>query len=378
MRAVKVTCFLPSFQSKISIIKPVNGPTSQRIRKFATSPTPQKVRVMVSDTTDPLFNLATEDWIFKHADLDKQTLFLWRNAPTVVIGRNQNPWKECHLQRMEEEGVTLARRSSGGGAVYQDLGNTNFTYLSSMTHHDKKVNTQIICDALAKNFNVKAEASGRNDIVVNGQKISGSAYKYTGQRALHHGTLLINVDMDALQKYLNVNKAKLKSKGVDSVKSRVVNLHTLNAAITHDSLCNALIKEFFSYYGNTCEIEQLNRDELNKQPLLRETYEQLKDWNWRFGETPAFEHNLETRFDWGIMDIYINSIDGKITEVKVFSDTLYPVLCDELKTVLEGATYDKPGFTQALQNLKTRLENSAQPEIAPFADDIRKWIVEAI
>jgi len=342
--------------------------------------------VLVSHTTDPFFNLATEDWIFRHAPLAATSggvssldhiLFLWRNSPTVVIGRNQNPWKECHLHTMEANKVTLARRSSGGGAVYQDLGNTNFTFLSSMDKYSKKNNTEIICRSLAQ-FGVQAEASGRNDILVNGSKVSGSAYKLSGQRAFHHGTLLINVDMNALQHYLNPNKAKLKSKGVESVRARVLNLKDANSSISHDSLSSAVIQEFFKFYGTECPTEILNENELRKEPYLLKAYEDLKDWNWRFGETPDFEHNLEQRFDWGTMDIHINSKDGRISEVKIFSDSLFPFMIDEIMKSLKGATYDKAGFVSALTTAAKSMESSGEMEAAKCIQELQEWVIQAI
>ncbi len=223
--------------------------------------------------------MALEDHLFRNEDLKKysQILFIWRNAPTVVIGRNQNPWKECHLHEMELRGVTLSRRSSGGGAVYQDLGNTNFTFLSEMKNHNKNTNSEIICKALLE-YGIVAEPSGRNDILVDNLKISGSAYKYSGDRALHHGTLLIDVDMNSLDRYLNPNKAKLQSKGVASVKSRVTNLRSLNPKINHEDLSQKLISQFQERYQGTADVEELDLSQLQKIPSLRETYLQLMVW----------------------------------------------------------------------------------------------------
>ena len=150
-----------------------------------------KLKVFLSDSTDPWFNLATEDWIFRDMDPSYQVLFLWRNAETVVIGRFQNPWTECDVEKMEADGIKLARRQSGGGAVFHDLGNTNFTFLSGADEYDKERNNRIITDALAR-FGITAEPSGRNDIIVEGRKVSGSAFKKKRDRAFHHGTMLIN------------------------------------------------------------------------------------------------------------------------------------------------------------------------------------------
>eukprot|EP01116_Phalansterium_solitarium_P016284 TRINITY_DN3763_c0_g1_i5.p1 TRINITY_DN3763_c0_g1~~TRINITY_DN3763_c0_g1_i5.p1 ORF type:complete len:368 (-),score=31.46 TRINITY_DN3763_c0_g1_i5:1281-2384(-) len=346
-------------------------------RRFFSSEKKPQIQVFRSATHDPLFNIATEDWIFNEGDLTKQTLYLWRNNPTVVIGRNQNPFKECHLAKMDEEGVTLARRYSGGGAVYQDLGNTNFTFLSPRDRYSKKNNTDIIISALAR-FGVYAEASGRNDILVDGHKVSGSAYKLSGDRAFHHGTLLINVDLDALTRYLNVNKEKLKSKGVASVRSRVVNLASVNPSITHDTLGDAIVQEFFRFYGEECPVKDLDFAELQKKDRLAKTYETLKDWKWRFGETPEFEHNLEHRFDWGIMDVFLNSKEGVITAVKIFSDTLYPGLVDLCRDCLQGARYDRVGVASALAEAKRRLLQTNEAEAASYIDEFSRWLCDQL
>jgi lipoate-protein ligase A len=206
------------------------------------------IRVLMSKTQDPFFNLATEEWLFRSGDITRPTLFLWRNEPTVVIGRCQNPWKECDISKLRAKGVHLARRFSGGGTVYQDLGNTNFTFLTSLANHDKERNSQIIIKALSS-FGLSAETSGRNDLIVGGFKVSGAAYKLAPPRALHHGTLLINVDMAALAGLLNPNKLKLQSKGIASVASRVKNLKELCPILSHEALCSAIVTSFCNYYG---------------------------------------------------------------------------------------------------------------------------------
>ncbi|EKX52523.1 hypothetical protein GUITHDRAFT_101692 [Guillardia theta CCMP2712] len=213
----------------------------------------KKLRILISEDHDPFFNLATEEWLFRTGDVTCNTMFLWRNEPTIVIGRCQNPWKECNIQKMNDKGVHLTRRYSGGGTVYQDLGNTNFTFLSSTTNFDSKKNSQVIIEAL-KTFGLTATISGRNDIQVDGLKISGAAYKLAPPRvmryeedededededleeykALHHGTLMINVDLTALGSLLNPNKLKLQ---------------TWSDKITHESLSLALIDAFCAHHG---------------------------------------------------------------------------------------------------------------------------------
>lgn len=340
-----------------------------QVRLYSTQ---QKIRILKTDSKDILLNLATEDWIFREADLAYRTLFLWRNGPTVVIGKHQNPFKECHLQRMESDGVVLARRNTGGGAVYQDLGNTNFTFLNNLNDNYKEINSKIIIGALSR-FGVQATQSGRNDILVNGLKVSGAAYKLNGPRALHHGTLLIDVDMAALPKYLNPNKAKLQSKGITSVASRVHNLKQSNPDITHDSICTTLADEFKKTYNADCEVETLHTEELKKIASLNECYAKLKDWDWRYGSTPHFNHHLETRFDWGIMDVHINSKDGLISEVKIYSDSLFPNMVDDISASLLGVKYLDGPITQALHKLAQEKYTGSDCEkyITQFGD----WLV---
>jgi len=163
------------------------------------------------------------------------------------------------------------------------------------------------------------------------KKISGSGFKKTSDRKLHHGTLLRDVDMDALSKYLNPNKVKLDSKGVESVRSRVVNLKTLVPNISHESICDAITQEFFETHQQECGIEELDEEKLRHNASLMKHYQEYQDWDWRFGSTPNFSHHMETRFDWGTMDVHIDSEKGVITQNQIFSDSLYPQMIEELK-----------------------------------------------
>ncbi len=210
------------------------------------------LRLLLSDSYDPWFNLAVEECIFRQMPATQRVLFLWRNADTVVIGRAQNPWKECNTRRMEEDHVRLARRSSGGGAVFHDLGNTCFTFMAGKPEYDKTVSTAIVLAAL-NSLGVTADASGRNDLVVKtdsgDRKVSGSAYRETMDRGFHHGTLLLNADLSRLANYLNPDQKKLQAKGITSVRGRVANLVELLPGITHQQVCEAIQEAFFSHYG---------------------------------------------------------------------------------------------------------------------------------
>ncbi|MBI2520220.1 MAG: lipoate--protein ligase [Bdellovibrio sp.] len=336
----------------------------------------QIVRVMISTTHDPFFNLATENWIFRDLDPRQKVLFLWRNEDTVVIGRFQNPWVECHTQKMQEDKVHLARRQSGGGAVFHDLGNTNFTFLSSKQDFDKAVNNRIIIESL-KYFDIHAQASGRNDIVIEDhegpKKISGSAFKETKDRAFHHGTLLINANLSRLGNYLNPDKKKLEGKGITSVKSRVTNLKDVCPTINHEDLSAQIIKQFFAVHGAEAPIEYLDVAYLKKQNSLNCYYEELKDWNWRFGETPKFTHHLEERFSWGGMDVHIDCEKGIIREIKIYSDTLHPELVEGLNQFLRNSVYSPEGIQIAIHKASQEL-----PMIADYLNEFGIWLASQV
>ncbi|PKH81798.1 lipoate--protein ligase [Psychrobacter sp. 4Bb] len=328
-----------------------------------------KLRILKSAVTNPWFNLATEDWIFNTLNPDSHTLFLWRNSETVVIGRSQNPWVECKTDKMEADDVFLARRQSGGGAVFHDLGNTNFTFLSPSDAYDQEANFTIIINALKK-LGIDATLSGRNDMQVGDRKISGSAFKHAADRSFHHGTLLVNANMQKLGDYLNPHPLKLKAKGIKSVRARVANLVDFNETINHETLSDAIIEAFCEYHGESAQVEQLDEASLAKQPTLNAYYQQMADWDWRFGKTPEFTHHIETRFDWGMMDVHMDVKQAMITEVVIFSDALNVELIDLLKNTLTGVKYNKPEIKNKLDDLAI-----AQSELATQVSDFEKWLV---
>ena len=334
-----------------------------------------KLRILKSAVTNPWFNLATEDWIFQALDPQSHTLFLWRNSETVVIGRSQNPWVECKTDQMEADNVYLARRQSGGGAVFHDLGNTNFTFLSPKDDYDQNANFTIIINALKK-LGIDATLSGRNDIQVEDKKISGSAFKHSSDRSFHHGTVLVNADMQKLGDYLNPHPLKLKAKGIKSVRARVANLTEFNESINHEVLSDAIIEAFCEYYGQKVAdvtVEELDKATLAQEPHLNKFYQQMADWDWRFGKTPEFSHHLETRFDWGLIDLHLDVKQAVIEDVVIFSDALNVELIDALKEALTGVKYNQ-------QDIKARLDvmRASQPNWSGQIDDFSGWLVGAI
>ena len=217
-------------------------------------------RLITTASVNPYHNLALEELLMESNPPECCTLYLWQNRQTVVIGQNQNAWQECRVKELEEDGGHLARRLSGGGAVFHDLGNLNFTFLVPRADYDVARQTQVIEEAAAS-FGLTVERSGRNDILVEGRKFSGNAFYKKGQNAYHHGTILIDVDMGALGRYLNVQPDKLQSKGVHSVRSRVANLREFSQAITVETMKQRLEAAFEKVYGG--HVERL-REELQE------------------------------------------------------------------------------------------------------------------
>lgn len=336
----------------------------------------QKLKVFLSDSFNPHLNLATEEWIFHNLDPSQQILFLWRNEETVVIGRNQNPWSECNLAQMKNDKVHLARRTTGGGAVFHDLGNTNFTFLSPKESYKRDNNVQVIFDAL-KNFGITGEASGRNDLLIpfhdGPRKFSGSAYREKKDRAFHHGTLLLHTDLTRLGNYLTPNPKKLQAKGKESVRARVANLNEVSANIKHDQIVETMVASFEKFYGAIAEIESLTMESLKLIPELKAQYDSLSSWEWLYGNTLEFNHKMDEYLSLGFFDFQFQVEDGVIKELKIFTDCLYPQLIEDLTASLRGQAYRGETLRQALHKSREKF-----PDLSAGLTELEQWLCRQI
>lgn len=313
----------------------------------------EKVFIYEAEGYDPYVNLAIEKYLLDAVAPGACILYLWQNQNTVVIGRNQNAWVECRTTLLEEEGGHLSRRLSGGGAVFHDLGNLNFTFLIRTEDYDVDRQLSVIQKACAL-AGITAEKSGRNDLLANGAKFSGNAFYNAKGHAYHHGTLLLDVDMDKLQRYLSPSKAKLESKGVASVRSRVVNLRELAPDLTVPVMKQYMRRAAEAVYGTAAEDITLTEDAL---ATINETARLYRSWEYLYGTPLPFSFACETRFPWGQIRLELEAKGGIIHSAKVYSDAMDWELPAAVEAALTGCAFRLPDMQSALQGALT-------PEIA--------------
>lgn len=304
-----------------------------------------KISVFHGFGTDPYENLAIEKFLLDSVEPNQCILYLWQNQNTVVIGRNQNPWVECRTSLLEEEGGKLARRLSGGGAVFHDLGNLNFTFLVSNENYDVDRQLSVIQKACSM-IGIDAIKSGRNDLLVQACKFSGNAFYKSKNNAYHHGTLLIDVNMDKLSRYLCPSKAKLEAKGISSVRSRVINLTELVPGLTCEQMRRLMVAGFESVYGLQSDMITLTEEQLSQ---IHETAKLNSSWDFLYGTPLPFTFSCEDRFSWGSINLQIQAKDGHIVDTKVYSDSMDWQLSEIIRQALIGRRFTLTDMQQALQ-----------------------------
>lgn len=321
--------------------------------------------VLDTTSTNPYHNLALEEYLLGKVPAGSCLLYLWQNRHTVVIGKNQNAWKECQVGLLEAEQGFLARRISGGGAVYQDLGNLCFTFIMAEADYDLSRQTKVILDAVQR-LGIEAEQSGRNDITVEGKKFSGNAFYHGNGMAYHHGTLLVQVDMNMLPRYLSVDPAKIKAKGVDSVRSRVTNLTDYCPDLTIDMMKKELVESFAKLYGQGSYTLWQERD-FDEEEILRLT-EKFASRDFRLGVRRPFQAELTQRFPWGDMQIQLATAEGQIKDAQVYSDAMDVQFIEAIASALKGTPLLPGSCQKALEQV------TVSPETKPHLRDIQQLL----
>jgi lipoate-protein ligase A len=252
--------------------------------------------IVTTEKTDVYRNLAVEEWLLDHDEGRGPILFLCVNSPCVVIGKNQNPWRECRLSLMEKEGVPLARRISGGGAVWHDEGNLNFGVIVPRTEYREEKQYELIFRTLEQ-FGIKASKVRKNTLAVDGKKFSGQAFCFRGQHVLHHGTLLVNADLDRLNRYLGSEIEGIQTKAVASVPSEVANLSSFAPGLTIEKLSAALIETFREMYGTGCGMRDAGCGEYWNDGMIPDAellpiIGKNSSNDWKLCHTPRFQVTL--------------------------------------------------------------------------------------
>ncbi len=293
-----------------------------------------KLNYYISTDLNPYKNLAIEKFLFDNVSEDTCILYLWQNKKTVVIGKNQNPWAECNCNTLSNNGGNLARRLSGGGAVFHDLGNLNFTFISSIENMDIQKNLQVIQAAcsLAK---IETEISGRNDILAQGKKFSGNAFYNSKGKAYHHGTILISSDTKEMTKYLTPPKAKLDAKGVKSVKSRVINLSDLAPGLDCNKMKEYMLVAFKEIFG----FLPTKKDPVNEDDIKNDI-RKFSSWDFIYGSTIPFSFSCEKHFDWGNVQLLLQISEGKIASAKLYTDAMDWNLSYCVEKALSGCRFE--------------------------------------
>jgi lipoate---protein ligase len=302
--------------------------------------------------TDPRINLAIEEYALKNLDINDTYLLFYINEPSIIIGKNQNSVEEINTEYVESNGIHVVRRLSGGGAVYHDLGNLNYSFITKddgdSFHNFRKFTEPVI--AALKQMGVNAELSGRNDILAEGRKISGNAQFSTRGRMFTHGTLLFNSEMEHIVSALRVKKDKIESKGIKSVRSRVANISEfLSEKMTIEEFRSALLKFIFQEKEVT-EYVLTNEDWEKIHQLSKERYQ---NWDWNYGKSPKFNLQHSHRFPVGQIDVRLDVDKGVIENCKIYGDFFGVGDVSDIENKLKHVRYDKSELEAALKDVDT-------------------------
>ena len=317
--------------------------------------------LIISTQHNPYLNIAVENYLVSRPS-DEVTMYLWQNRRTVVIGQNQNPYAECDVALLEAEGGYVMRRRTGGGAVYHDLGNINFSFIAPHDLYDQQRQFSVIQRAV-EDYGLHTELSGRNDILVGREmpvafraepcvkagrrsvslrKFSGNAFSKGLHQRLHHGTILIRTDVSDLQRYLRVRPAKLQKHGVASVQSRVVNLSELVPDITSQNIVPHLVEAFRQTYGEP--LTTLSFDTLTALPEVKSLADDFASEEWKYGRWKHFSAQRSAQFEWGGVDlaVEVDESSARITHIDIATDSLDTTLVPLVRQLLTGASSQTP------------------------------------
>ena len=296
-------------------------------------------------SNDPRYNLAFEEYILSNRR-DGDYLILWQNSPSVIIGRNQNTVQEVNGAFVRERNIQVVRRNTGGGAVYHDLGNLNYSFICNADAPEQRTAQRFTAPVVSalNSLGLDAEASGRNDILVSSCKVSGTAEYILRGRVLHHGTLLFDSDGETIAKVLTPDPLKLQAKGIRSVKSRVGNIRSF----LHEDMT---LTQFWDYLKTALSGDGFVPDTISeeeRQQILQLKAEKYDTWQWNYGNSPNFQLCCKDKWDGGILEIHLSVDHGKISAIRIFGDFMALISCEPLEQALLGCEYRMDAIRAAI------------------------------
>lgn len=322
---------------------------------------------VVNDSDNPFFNHAIEEYIIKN--IEEDAFILWRNRPSILIGRNQNTLTEIDYEYVRQEKIDVVRRLSGGGTVFNDLGNINFTFItkkaqdgSSLSNGFEKFALPVI--KALQSLGVNAVFTGRNDITIDEKKFSGNAQYHYKDKTLHHGTLLFSGNLERLAKALKSKPLKLQDKGVKSVRSRVTNISEHLKSPMNVIEFKEYLKKYIMDFHNISEEYVLSENEMAETIKIQK--ERFESWDWNYGKSPGYNYAKTERFPWGIIEILVSIENGLIKEIKFYGDFFGDKSVEELENILTGMKYDKKEILEKLRkiNVDNFIKGASFEEIA--------------
>lgn len=311
------------------------------------------MKYIVNKSNNPAYNIALEAYAFRELLSEDEIFILWINEPAIIIGKHQNTIQEINKEYIDAHGIHVARRLSGGGAVYHDLNNLNYTIISNKSEEgafDFKTFSQPVLETLA-DLGVKAEFTGRNDLEIKGKKFCGNAQAYYKGRMMHHGCLLFDVDMTVLGDALKVSKDKIESKGIKSVRARVTNiLDELPEKITVNEFSDKILAKMKETYPDMTEYV-LSEDELAK--IQKSADEQFGNWDWVYGKAPEYTIERNVRYPAGKINTFANVEKSIIKNIKIYGDFFGIKDVQDIEELLVGTRYENKDVLEKLKTIDT-------------------------
>ncbi len=305
------------------------------------------MRYLLNNSTDPYFNMALDEFCLENIVLDEPYFYLWRNRPSVIIGLNQNAYSEVNLKYLEENGINLVRRVTGGGAVYHDLQNLNYTIVSPICHPERSEgSTPAPIVAALRQLGVPAELTGRNDIFVEGRKVSGYARRVSNRQEIIHGTLMYDVDIDTLTHVLDTPGSKLNAKGIGSVKSRVANLKDYLPGFKSLDEVQAALQDILADGDDQME---LTESQLNEVRIMAGT--KFSTWDFIYGRSRQADLVRSAKLPCGTVEAAISLDRGLITRISFSGDFMFDEPATDLESKLAGCRFERVAIEELSASL---------------------------